>query len=502
MSTPNTPIQMLQLARKLARARNYEDEAFFDATEREPKLPELLCWIEWMSQPDNYPGGLRKFAKDLIAESPDLLGSPTMLKHRQERYSDDLLFAIYEEVARSWPYKEGRKTIAVPDTGFDAQEEICRVTRSELVDCCREAALEDLAGYLRVLCERPAVGITRAPGLCYGKGGQAPWYFAAIGEALLRFQCEWKARRAAQVAETEISRLVFHWLRKARVTRRSLTISGGTRFGKTEAVKAWCEMHAGQARIVKTPPGNTEGELLTKIADAIGLSRDGAKTLGELRTQIEYVLKATGLVLVFEEAQGLFPSKFTRNTAPARLNFVRIALMNDAKTPCVFVATPQSLNGARDRYLKATGFALQQLDGRMLKTVELPEKISREDLEAIAQFHFDGMPEGFASHVAALASATQRNYLSDVSTIADLTRSNAEDAGRSEPTVEDLEAAIADVLPRAKKTKAPAVPIAAAVEAEADAEPQQPPRRRVAASAPEAAPRPTFDIEETALAPG
>jgi hypothetical protein len=225
-----------------------------------------------------------------------------------------------------------------------------------------------------------------------------------------------------------------------------VVIEGNSRWGKSEAVRTWCAMNAGRARLVETPPSSGESDLLRAVAKALGLEIDARRAGYELRAQIETVLQQSGICLVLDEAQFLYPSNFSRNTMPARLNWVRRTIM-DAGLPCVFVCTPQSHQDARRRYLKATGFAIEQLDGRILKTVRLSEEISSEDLLAIARIHLRGLPEPYLEYVVRKAAATARNYVSDVSNIAALAFSNAEDAGRSTPNLEDIEGAIVDVLP-------------------------------------------------------
>ena len=56
---------------------------------------------------------------------------------------------------------------------------------------------------------------------------------------------------------------------------------------------------------------------------------------------------------------------------PARLNWVRRSV-TDAGIPCAFVWTPQTHRDARSRFLKATNFAIEQFDGRILRTLKLP----------------------------------------------------------------------------------------------------------------------------------
>jgi hypothetical protein len=223
-------------------------------------------------------------------------------------------------------------------------------------------------------------------------------------------------------------------------------ILGNSRFGKTEAIRAWARANAGVARIVETPAGNSEAELLAAIARAVGIDPRAFTRLRELREEILFVVTKAKLLLIFEEAHALFPENCGRKTPPARLNFIRRGIM-DAGLPCVFVCTPQSYRHARGGFLKATDFAIEQFDGRIIKRVELPETISREDMIAIARSHLSELPEAVAIYIAERVSSTQRDYVSDVSTIAALARSLAEDAGRALPVLADIDAAILDLLP-------------------------------------------------------
>jgi hypothetical protein len=87
-----------------------------------------------------------------------------------------------------------------------------------------------------------------------------------------------------------------------------------------------------------------------------------------------------------------------------------------------------------------------------LKTVELPEKLSREDLMAIARIHFPKLADAYLEFVVEKAVATERNFVSDIEKIATLARDNAQESGRALPALEDIKAAIADVLPTISRT--------------------------------------------------
>jgi hypothetical protein len=131
----------------------------------------------------------------------------------------------------------------------------------------------------------------------------------------------------------------------------------------------------------------------------------------------------------------------------------------DQDISTVFVCTPQSYLPAKRRFVKTTGFAMEQFDERILKTVQLPEELSESDLLAVARIHFAGSPEECLRYVVDMVLATERNFVSDIEKIATLAKDNAREHSRNRPVLADIEAAISDVLPTVLETvAAPASP--------------------------------------------
>jgi hypothetical protein len=478
-----SPIRPELVAKKLELLRNSEQLRISAEMRAQPRLEEVLWFLAFVSRNENYPGGLRKFSSDLIAQSADLIGTAIMQAHGAPPYPAPLHEQIHSEIPNEhrWGVRGGSLRDFLPDPeeateDLESAEQFAetqarreREQRREalqerefadvmremmaggIIGHCTKAAERGLADYLVNLCERPDVQFTRTGN--YISGERAPWYFVRVSDAILRFIDRRQDEIAPTIAETAVSREIFKWLGKARSTGRSIIISGNSRFGKTEAVRAWAAMNPSRARIVETPSSGGEGELLRAVAKALGIGVDGRQRGYALHAQIEYILRQFRPVLIFEEASFLYPANFSKNTMPARLNWVRRTVM-DAGCPCAFVWTPQTHRDARNRFLKATNFAIEQFDGRILKTVNLPAEIPSEDLLAIARFHFRGLPDDYCEYVVSKAAATERNYCSDVSNIAALAYSNAEDAGRKKPNFEDIKAAIADVLPTASELSA------------------------------------------------
>jgi len=83
-------------------------------------------------------------------------------------------------------------------------------------------------------------------------------------------------------------------------------------------------------------------------------------------------------MLIFDEAQFPFPTRFGRRGEPPRLNYVRRAIM-DLGLPTAFVYTPQSWKRVEKNYLKATGYTIEQFEGRLLRSaVVLPDELSSQ----------------------------------------------------------------------------------------------------------------------------
>lgn len=480
MSERVPPIRSELLAAKIEKLLNFELPELFDEFSEEPRFIRALWFLEYVSKPDNYPGGLTKFAEDFISSCGDQLGTAAMIaadasgthykgddavavfnglpgEHRIAIFGDDL-WIFKNAFPRDAGSKSGRVTFeqVIEGWGRGMEDELQTWTgtmselRQRLIEkltpaiareLCMADARESLAKYFKELCELPHIGL-RPNENHFG----APRSFSAVGQALLDY-IEHRAEAArSTIADTEVTRLVLRWMTKARAMGQPVMISGNSRFGKTEAIKLRCEMHPGNFRLVNTPASNALGDLLREVARSLGIEVAAQNSVRDLRERIDYVLRFSKIVLCFDEWQLGLPSSYSRNTAPARLNWVRRAVL-DKKLAAVFVYTPQSYLPAKMRFVRTTGFAMEQFDERILKTVHLPTELSEPDLLAVARIHFQDLPDDYLSLVVKAALATERNYVSDISKIATLAKDNAREEGRARPLLDDIEAAISDVLP-------------------------------------------------------
>ncbi len=500
------PIRPELLAVKMEKIMNFEQPKLFDEFSAEPRLVEALWFLQYVSLPQNYAGGLSKFAADFISQTAgDTLGTAHVLKaggvaryevgdavtilHELPQWQRSKLFGddawIFENAFRrgSRDHKGGRVRVT-KESGSrlywkdpsDGEEEtwegsrrgleqrlLAQLTPAAVRELCCEAAREELSEYLKQVCESPHIGFRRSE-----LGNGAPWYFASIANALLQFMERRSEAMRATLADTEVTRLVLRWMDKARRMKRPIMISGNSRFGKTEAVKLFSAMNPGACRLIETPATNAIGDLLREVAKSLGIEVGPQNSGRELRERIDYVLRFSPLLLCFDEAQFIIPVAYSRNTAPARLNWVRRSVI-DRNIAAVFICTPQSYPPAKKRFEKATGFAMEQFDERLLKTVELPKELSEADLLAVARIHFPGLRDEYLHFVVDEVLATERNFVSDIEKITTLAKDNASENGRKVPILDDVKAAMADVLPtrNARRETQPQI--------EPSAKPVQPP---------------------------
>ena len=486
--SPNRPIRAELLAEKMQALRDFELPELQAEIEAEPRLVEALWHIQWVSHPDNYAGGLARFAADLIADSRDLLGThrmqeqaarkkftasdareifnslpPSAREHLTGSAEDDgwlelMVAALPDEIESLAPHYSERERQAA-----SAREERLRIVESLLKTAtletfraaCEASAQRDLAEYLRGLCELRHFRFTGSEGSAanpWRYSGQALCYFAQIGAALLRFMDRRKAALARTIADTEVTGEIYKWLGRAQTSRRAVRIVGNSRFGKTEAVRTWCRMHPGLARLVNTPASNSESDLLREVAIALGIEVGARQTAGRLRESIDYVIRHGRLLLAFDESHLLFPTRFSRTTAPARLNWVRRSVM-DAGVGCAFIATPQSYDGAKRRFVAKTAHTIEQFEERLLKTVHLPEQLADEDLLRVARIHFPDQNEDYLRLAVGKVLLAGRSFVSDLEKIAVLAREYAAEAGKASPGLAQINAAIADVLPSQPKAR-------------------------------------------------
>ncbi len=506
MSDRIRPIRMELLVAKFEKIENFEQPRLLEELGQNPELAQALLFLQWVSQPRNFRGGLSRFTADFISECAEEIGTRHMrdfgkVSHYTFEQSNAILGDLPKRqketlVGRSdpdddprWLFFDGvsltraaERDKALRDYRKDIEKLLGRFTRSFIHEFCINEAKQNLADYFKQVCETPHVGLLPCD---RSEGVGAPFYFEKVAEALLAFIDARAQQLRARLADTKITQEIRRWLAKSRRMQKSLEVSGNSRFGKTETLTVEAIADPGRYRLVNTPPSNSLSDLLRAVAKSLGLEVGPRTSVCDLRELIYRVLRFTHLGLILDECQRLLPQNYSRNSAPARLNWVRGSIM-DQGSPVVFVCTPQSYLPAKDRFAKTTGYAMEQFDERIYR-VELPEQLEEADLLAVGRIHFEDLEEKHLRYVLAKVLAAERNFVSDMEKIATLAKDNAREHGRKKPTLADIDAAMAIVLPRAE----PASPAQKA----APKPPVRRPCKRVAEPLP--MPRRGFGLETT-----
>lgn len=222
-------------------------------------------------------------------------------------------------------------------------------------------------------------------------------------------------------------------------------IEGESRFGKTERVKTWCAANPGKARLVFTPSSSTESDLVRAVVEALGIDFGYQTPARQLRETVEYILRHSRLMVVFDEAHFLFPTRFTANTTPMRLNWVRTQIV-DRQCGCALISTPQDYGHSVTCFVKATGHNIQQFLGRIMMERRLPSQLDRADLLAVAQVHFPGFDPDVMDLIIGRAMASE-SYLMALEAIAKRARFIAKRDGHSAITLVDLDLAMSELVP-------------------------------------------------------
>jgi hypothetical protein len=96
---------------------------------------------------------------------------------------------------------------------------------------------------------------------------------------------------------------------------------------------------------------------------------------------------------------------------------------------------------------------MEQFDERLLNTIVLPDQHSDEEVLSAIEVHLPQLSAEERSYIASNVISTERNFMSDIERIALLVNYKARAAGRTIPSMADIDAALNDVLPTAERAR-------------------------------------------------
>ncbi|MCF7848943.1 MAG: TniB family NTP-binding protein [Kiritimatiellales bacterium] len=430
----------------------------------DPSHRELCLFLQYASM---QPGGLSAMAADFLKRYADRIGSPTMRKHSGLKTFDaaivravreelgSLSFLLKGEADRVDPF--GHETFAAENLSsldyyagvVESVEEVrARHVReaesfpesypaTAFIDYCMEQAESGLEDWLTAFCLDPYTTLTCPPG-----------WFGELEQSLKDYMADRRADALAGKVVSSIGEQINDALDYAWEEKCLIHINGVARMGKTFQVKQWCKSHPGRVRYVQVPSGNDDISFFRSIARSLGTAAGSAMKTTQIKRQIEDAIQDSGIMLVFDESHYLFPQYKDVRSSPRRVNWVLTEIVNKG-IPVAMITTPQ-FDISQKAIVNGSGWASEQLDGRIAYRLDLPTVLPSEDLIAIARHY---LPRA-SSEVLQLLSAYARRsgkYLAGIEAGSKRSRFLARKEGRDVPNGADLEAALTQVDPAIKE---------------------------------------------------
>lgn len=458
---PSSAISALDIAAKLAAVHNRIDPAISAEFEQHPEQVEIIWFVHWAF---TEAGGADQFVKRLVDSKRAFFVTEEMraCKTVGGLYSLKDVLRLWGSLPRSVckgdvnaRTKEILRNWQTLNLTALAKEGMDQVIRAELTpewfaSACATSASHALSGFLRKLCTRPefsahtATMIDYAEGDCRDRSFSESWWSYDILGALRSMMDDHVEKVSKRISRTSVVEKVWDALEYAWHTKGFVTIEGNTRFGKTEAVRTWCEMYPWRVRYIAAPYSSSERELLTEVAGAFRLPYTWSTPEGKLREEISFLLQFGRIGLIVDEAQFMVPTRYSKGTSPHRLNWFRTQLV-DKRVPCAMCYTGQFTKDL-ERFAKNTGYVEDQWLGRPKLCVKLTEELPNEDVLRVAQSHLPWCSEWLHMQVAGRAKDAS-SFLKALEDVADRARWVARKAGRETPTEADTLKALQDTLP-------------------------------------------------------
>src|ERR1017187_3205466 len=398
-----------------------------------PGKRQLLWFVQGMSLAE---GGLRKFARELLNMFPDRLILPS--RRDVDWKSGESETINHEECIQlaigrwTWPEYEEH-----PD--LPSLEEF-------LTDLCINPRLRIRLKSGGVETSEFDVDLAKDefPELDELDFHDASLdYFRDICGALVEYKRRYEEKLKAGFCLTAIGRQIWKQLDDALKTRTMIVIDGREGRGKTEAVRAWCDCHLGQARFVSLDGTSTKTTQFRELARALGVGHGYSSKVSEMQAKVKEVLRVSQLMPVIDEAHFFFNQGPRMYTRPEMLDWIDTALCNPP-LPLALITTPQFLI-CMERAAGQVEWNYRQFRRRCKRYVRLAPKNTPADIEAVARKLLPGADKATIKQIMAYRSLSKR----DLSAVGDVVREAklvAEEDGASQVTFEHVKRAIYEVL--------------------------------------------------------
>lgn len=365
----------------------------------DPDLAELIWFIQEWSQPDPFQVGWRLGSIDEVAGAL-------------------LIQAGYVPPA----------AVIAEDWGIGCSREIfCERTLSEEDRASdRERTRSELAAALCELALSPRRPAEALPGL------GTSWRHVITAS---REKCRAIARE--RLAPTSVAKRIAAALKFTSETGKPALVTGVAKLGKSAATKAFCTASGGLAKYVLTPEDTDMMSLYRAIAKALGVADGLTRKSVDVREAVERTLASSRHMLVFDEAHNLFCGAMRVTRQPQRILWIRRLI--DSGVPVAFVGLPD-FSIRISRLVEQIGWDASQIVDLIAKADDLPRELTPEDFAILVERLAASLPAEVKKVIASTANSQRgAQYAIDV---IDVAKHVAAKAGRTTPTIADVNAAI------------------------------------------------------------
>jgi hypothetical protein len=398
-----------------------------------PVKRQLLWFIQGMSLND---GGLRKLGKELLKMFPERLDASQFITRRQLNGEDSSADQIEQECR---DVALGRQKREAWSRGPLSLEEF-------LIDLCINPRLRIPLKQGDLESSELEVELSRDefPELEEREFHDAGLpYFKDVVSALVEYKRHYEAQVRAEFCLTAIGQQVWKQLDAALKSRTMIVVEGLEGRGKTEAVRAWCNCHLGEARFVSLDGTSTKTTQFRELARALGVGHGYASKVSEMQAKVKEVLRVSHLMPVIDEAHFFFNQGPRMYTRPEMLDWIDTALCNPP-LPVALITTPQFLK-CMERAAGQVEWNYRQFRRRCKRYIRLAHKNTPADIEAVARKLIPGVDKATVKQIMAYEALSKRD-LSAVGDVAREARLLAEQEGASRVTFEHVKRAIHEVL--------------------------------------------------------
>lgn len=426
-----------------------------------PAHREIALYLQAASM---QPGGLTALASDFLKRYGDRIGSKSMRENLgMKEYDADLVHLIRDELGASsafllhgeyelslsdfYPQPEEIHNVYSLEYGLAARSKQAREAERDreaarrptsysaetFLEYCTERAAGELEEWLIDYCLDPRTTFADSPA-----------WFHALEQSILDYMADRREDHRGGKTVTSIGGQINDALEYAWEEKCLVHISGVARMGKTHQIKQWCSEHPGRVRYVQVPSDNADISFFRAIARALGTAAGSAMKTTQVKRNIEDAIQDSGIMLVLDEANYLFPQYKDPRSSPRRINWLLTEVVNKG-IPTAIVSTPH-FDKTQEAIVKGSGWASEQLDGRIAYRLDLPALLPAEDLIAIARHYLPDATKELLQFLSAYARRSGK-YLAGLEAVSKRARFLARKAGRNVPNASDVEAAMVQVDP-------------------------------------------------------